>query len=420
MSLKMATVGIVLMPRKNKKGEYPIALRITYDRERKYYTVRGESATKEEYQKILESSRGERAKRKRKFEDIKKNAEKTIEGLAEFSFEEFEGNYLGKKQQRELSIDEYFEKKATELQQNDKLQTATTYRATIRSLKRFDSRVSFNSITPTYLKKYENWFVTEGKTPQKKDAPKQGGSYTTVGIYMRNLKAILNIAIKDGVAIKYPFGTDKGLYQIPVSNNTKKALTIQDIGKLFSYSTADKNENTALKYWMFSYLCNGMNPADMANLRFSNIRGKNIEFIRQKTKDTTKVKTVIKVLINEHIQRIIDEIGNTPDPDSYLFPIYQEDYTEREKFNRLKQFIKLTNKYIRRVAGKVGVDAGITMYWARHSYSTILKRSGAPIEFISEQLGHQNTATTQNYLDSFENEHRAKYSEALMPDLNDE
>ncbi len=418
MSLKMATVGIVLMPRKNKSGEYPIALRITYDRKRKYYTVRGESATKDEFEKILASSRGDRAKRKRKFEDIKKNAEKTIEELSLFSFEEFEANYLGKKQQRELSIGEYFENKATELQSNGKLQTATTYTAAIRSLKRFDSRISFSSINPAYLKKYEDWFVTEGKTQQKEDAPKRGGSYTTVGIYMRNLKAIINMARKDGVAIKYPFGTDKGLYQIPVANNTKKALTIHDIEKLFSYTTTDQNENTALKYWMFSYLCNGMNPADIANLKFSNIRQRNIEFIRQKTKDTTKVKTVIKVLLNTHIQQIIDELGNAPESNNYIFPIYQPGYTERERLNRLKQFIKLSNKYVRRVASKVELDTNITMYWARHSYSTILKRSGAPIEFISEQLGHQNTATTQNYLDSFEDEHRARYSASLIPGVN--
>lgn len=261
MSLKTATVGILLMPRKNKNEEYPIALRITYDRIRKYYTVRGESATKDEYQKILNSSRGERAKRKRKFEDIELKAKSTVERLATFTFESFEAEYLGTKQQQELTIDEYFGKKAVELQSNGKLQTATLYMATLRSLKHFDSRIKFNRITPAYLKKYENWFVTEGKTQQKKDAPKQGGSYTTVGIYMRNLKAVINTAIKNGVPITYPFGTDKSLYQIPVSNNTKKALTIQDIGKLFNYKTTDRNENTALKYWLFSYLSNGMNLA---------------------------------------------------------------------------------------------------------------------------------------------------------------
>ncbi len=34
--------------------------------------------------------------------------------------------------------------------------------------------------------------------------------------------------------------------------------------------------------------------ADIANLRYNNIKNNNIEFIRQKTKDTTKDKTKIK------------------------------------------------------------------------------------------------------------------------------
>jgi site-specific recombinase XerD len=44
-----------------------------------------------------------------------------------------------------------------------------------------------------------------------------------------------------------------------------------------------------------------------------------------------------------------------------------------------------------------------TTNFARHSFSTVLKRSGVPIEMISEQLGHTSLKTTQIYLGSFEN-----------------
>ena len=43
-------------------------------------------------------------------------------------------------------------------------------------------------------------------------------------------------------------------------------------------------------------------------------------------------------------------------------------------------------------------------YTARHSFATVLKRSGVNISIISEALGHTNLSTTQYYLDSFENE----------------
>ena len=51
--------------------------------------------------------------------------------------------------------------------------------------------------------------------------------------------------------------------------------------------------------------------------------------------------------------------------------------------------------------GLIGVN--LTTYVARHSFATILKNSGVNIALISEALGHSDLATTQIYLDSFEN-----------------
>ena len=40
---------------------------------------------------------------------------------------------------------------------------------------------------------------------------------------------------------------------------------------------------------------------------------------------------------------------------------------------------------------------------ARHSFATVLKRSGVSTSIISESLGHSSEKITQIYLDSFEN-----------------
>ena len=55
----------------------------------------------------------------------------------------------------------------------------------------------------------------------------------------------------------------------------------------------------------------------------------------------------------------------------------------------------------------------ISTYTARHSYATVLKRSGANIAFISESLGHSDLKTTENYLDSFEDDTRLKNASEL-------
>jgi len=43
----------------------------------------------------------------------------------------------------------------------------------------------------------------------------------------------------------------------------------------------------------------------------------------------------------------------------------------------------------------------------------LLKRFGAPIEFISESPGHKDIRTTENYLDSFEDDKRKEFAEKL-------
>jgi site-specific recombinase XerD len=55
----------------------------------------------------------------------------------------------------------------------------------------------------------------------------------------------------------------------------------------------------------------------------------------------------------------------------------------------------------------------ISTYTARHSFATVLKRSGANIAYISESLGHSDLKTTRAYLASFEKEERQKNAALL-------
>ncbi len=55
----------------------------------------------------------------------------------------------------------------------------------------------------------------------------------------------------------------------------------------------------------------------------------------------------------------------------------------------------------------------ITFHVARHSFATVLKRSGANISYISESLGHSDLKTTEAYLASFEKEERQKNASLL-------
>ena len=68
---------------------------------------------------------------------------------------------------------------------------------------------------------------------------------------------------------------------------------------------------------------------------------------------------------------------------------------------------------MKRIGVQLGISKPVTTYTARHSFSTVLKRSGVSIEYISESLGHSSLQTTENYLDSFEDDVKRKYADLL-------
>ena len=115
-------------------------------------------------------------------------------------------------------------------------------------------------------------------------------------------------------------------------------------------------------------------------------------------------------------KEILKKWGNqNRDENSYVFPIYHKNLNEKRKQQLKHQFIKTINKYMKLIGVDIGYDKPLTSYAARHSFATVLKRSGAPMELISESLGHKSLHTTEAYLDSFEDHTRRKFMENLIP-----
>ena len=100
--------------------------------------------------------------------------------------------------------------------------------------------------------------------------------------------------------------------------------------------------------------------------------------------------------------------------DVFIFGFINNTDTPERCNIKIKQATKTINKYMVRIGIKLEIDIKLTTYSARHSFATVLKRSGAPIEFISESLGHKDKKTTENYLDSFEDHTKLEYQKKLL------
>ncbi len=159
-----------------------------------------------------------------------------------------------------------------------------------------------------------------------------------------------------------------------------------------------------------------MNMGDIVRLRWNNISAETIVFEREKTKRTKRGSPVkIVALRNDQINAIIEKWGKKKDGNStnFVFNIIEEfDSSERAR-KKIQQFIHVTNDWMKKVGEELGFELKLTTYVARHSFATILVRSGAPIALASQTLGHSNILTTQKYFAGFDLAAQAEYTKAL-------
>jgi len=410
----MAKASIYLDTRhKNKDGLYSIKIRITHIKERKYYTTGYYAKDQEDLNDLFEKNvRGSKRIVRDQLDNILSKAQLILDELTEFSYKQFELKFLTKSIDGVFdAIQDYIDR----LKKEKRESTASSYNDSLNSFKKFlkedkrKSKLTFGDITSEWLQDYEDWMV------------KEDNSLSTVGIYLRNLRRCYNIAIKSGIPQEwYPFGRDS--YIIPSSSNHKKALTFDQVNRIFNHSCIEGSTmQKGRDYWMFSYLSQGMNMADIANLKWKNLSGDELTFLRNKTKRTKKDKhKTIKVYLVPEALEIIERWGNKDkDPDSYIFPIYRAGMNEERKLRVKQQAIKNTNSWMKKIADILELEVKPTFQYARHSYSTIMRNTGASIEYISQALGHNDIKTTQNYLDSFEAEKVKEFNSRLLrPKLN--
>jgi integrase len=424
--------------RKRKDETYAVKLRVTYKKRNKTWILKYPLLDNVELAQLagktiaMTPKEFERASGKIKskkyeqlslhFGNLKTIAWDIIKKMKPFSFEEFEQKFFSKPKDKD-DLFTALEAAGEQLRKDGRISTAVSYECALRSLKEFTGKekLPFELVTVKFLKDYEQWMLTPRviKWKNKKDEDQQKtrtNSRTTIGIYLRNVRTVFN-EVKP-VGVPYPFGkTKQGLYQIPKGKNTKKALTQAVVAKIAAYDAAKGTlEQRSRDFWLFSYLCNGINVKDMVRLKYANIKGDKIILIRAKTADSVDEETPIDITITKQIRRIIDTWGNKPAiKESYIFPILQPGMTPEEEYRTIQQAVQTINKNMTRICKHLKIDRATT-YTARHSFATVLKRSGASVEFISESLGHKNKQTTQNYLANFEDEEKKKWANMLLPD----
>lgn len=165
-------------------------------------------------------------------------------------------------------------------------------------------------------------------------------------------------------------------------------------------STMSEKARLAHDVFSFSYYCGGISLVDVANLTPDNIIDGRLIYERQKTHG------MINLVMLDEAKSIIVKYATYQKQAGYLFPILdnRKHITPMQKFNRVRKLCHQINKELHKIAEKLNIKEDVTTYVARHSFATVLKKSGVNIGIISQALGHQNIKTTQIYLSKFDDE----------------
>lgn len=75
---------------------------------------------------------------------------------------------------------------------------------------------------------------------------------------------------------------------------------------------------------------------------------------------------------------------------NYIFPIFELNETPLRQYDLVQLFVSFINSWMKYILKELGINKNGTTYVARHTFSTVMKPSGASTEYIKEALGHSN------------------------------
>ncbi|TKC00180.1 site-specific integrase [Pedobacter cryophilus] len=398
MATEYTTIKAILFKSKTlSNGEHPIMLRVTKNRVRKYISL-GISCHSKDWNEKDNLPKKSHPHKSIIDKIISKKVAEYNDALMNLKSEDkdFTPDVLINKASKPISkitVFNFFEQKIQQLKDAKQIGNSKVYNDTRNKLKKFldNKDITFSQIDYNFLLKFETSLKADGL------------SDTGISVRMRTLRALFNAAIEENYAKRdnYPFHK----FKITERYNTKtqkRAITKEELKKIEALVFKQgSSEFEAQQYFLFSYYGQGINFVDVAHLKWVNLIDGRIYYKRAKTGTELNFKLPAPAL------KIIEfwRISNNPPKDDYIFSILnkQTHITPTQQHNRIHKVLTRVNQDLKEIGKMAEIGIPLTSYVARHTFATVLKKSGVSTAIISESMGHQTEAITQTYLKSFEN-----------------
>ena len=313
-------------------------------------------------------------------------------------------NLLGSKQKKaKYTVAEYFHRHIERLETIGKYGSATKLKTCLSTLTKFyPEELIFEQIDIHFLQDFEMFLR------------KRGNQDNSIATQFSSFKSMYNKAKLEGVFQKEPHPFQQFKVGSLWTKTRKRAISKEEIQKIIDLETVPNYRSEymdlAKDVFLFSYFCAGINFCDISRLRFKDINNGRLYYSRSKTKKLLSCK------VSAYPLSLIEKYQEGLCEDDYIFPILDKDVhvTELQIYNRQHKVLAKVNRELRLIGEEIGLKFPLTTYVARHSFATVLKKSGVNVAIISEALGHSDLSTTQIYLDSFENSQIDEAMEHLL------
>lgn len=398
--LNTSVEAICYKVRALRDGTFPLMLRLTQNRKRKYLSL-GMSVEERFWDFKKNQPKRNCPDRDAILAVIERKSKHYREQITQFKVEgkDYTLETLVQRVEnpvRQMNFGEYLDYFIQQLKEENRLGYAESFKGLKSSIILYCDNLDFlfSDIDQQWLKGYEMFLIRSGKKEN------------TVGIRFRSLRVLYNRAVSEKLVKReyYPFDDFK------VSRfheqTMKRAISKEDVKRIMSLDlrTVTTYHSPYLQLgrdlFLFSYLSCGINLTDMARLRYCDVFEGRLSYHRQKT------GRLISFQLQPMALEIIEKYRKPEaTPNDYVFPILDRKVhkTAVQIRDKVRKANKAANKALHRIGEQLGIPIDLTTYVARHSYATVLKRSGVSTAIISESLGHSSERVTQIYLDSFEN-----------------
>lgn len=283
--------------------------------------------------------------------------------------------------------------------------TKNLYKTATNSFDDYQPGITITDITPEFLLKYEKAKQDEEYSP------------SSIAAYFRHIRGLINYFMyKEKLTPSdyvYPFG--KTGYTISPERTAKFVMSNKEIRTVIDLKKFDSPEQEyARDIWALLYRMNGMNYADLMNMKWTNIKNKYLVFRRMKTQNTRKIeKKDIIVPITPKVQALLNKVGDKSSP--YILGLAKEGMSE-EQFNNKKDWeLQKLNFHLKVISKKLNLSVDLRVKTSRDCFATTHKRAGTPKEVIGEMMGHGNNyISTHHYMADLDPEQIWKANSCLL------